>query len=74
MKQLKKEKFVISKKPGFNAFFIVVGGTDLAIGNEELDIQGKFTPSKLKNAFSNLNKRKLINRVLVSKFIQGIAA
>jgi hypothetical protein len=74
MKQLKKEKFVISKKPGFNAFFIVVGGTELAIGNEELDIQGKFTPSKLKNAFSNLNKRKLINRVLVSKFIQGIAA
>lgn len=74
MKQLKKEKFVISKKPGFNAFFIVVGGTELAIGNEEMDIQGKVTSAKLKNAFSNLNKRKLINRVLVSKFIQGIAA
>ena len=74
MKQLRKEKFVISMKPGFNAFFIVVGGTELAIGNEEMDIQGKVTSAKLKNAFSNLNKRKLINRVLVSKFIQGIAA
>ena len=74
MKQLRKEKFIISMKPGFNSFFIIVGGTELAIGNEEMDIQGKVTSAKLKNAFINLNKKKLINRVLVSKFIQGIAA
>ena len=74
LKNLRKNKFVISKKPGFDSFFIVVGGNDLAIGNEELTIEGNFTPVKLKNAFSNLNKNKMINRVLVSKFIQGIAA
>jgi len=74
LKQLRKDKFIISKKPGFNSFFIVVGGDELAIGDEELNIEGKFTTAKLKNAFSNLNKKKLINRVLVSKFIQGIAA
>jgi hypothetical protein len=40
----------------------------------ELEVDGKLTSSKLKNAFMKFNKSKQINRVLVSKFIQGIAA
>jgi hypothetical protein len=40
----------------------------------EIEVDGKLTASKLKNAFMKFNKGKQINRVLVSKFIQGIAA
>ena len=74
LKQIKGEKFLISNNPGYNAFYLVMGGDELKTTNEELEIEGKVTSSKLKNAFMKMNKRKAINRVLVSKFIQGVAA
>ena len=73
-KQFKTEKFLVSHTPGFNSFFLVSGGDDLKTENEEIEIEGKVTANKLKNAFMKMNKKKQINRVLVSKFIQGIAA
>ena len=73
-KQFKTEKFLVSNTPGFNSFFLVVGGDDLKTQSEEIEIDGKVTANKLKNAFMKMNKKKQINRVLVSKFIQGIAA
>ena len=73
-KRFKTEKFLVSKTPGFNSFFLVAGGDDLKTENDEIEIEGKVTASKLKNAFMKMNKKKQISRVLVSKFIQGIAA
>lgn len=73
-KTFKQEKFLVSHTPGFNSFFLVSGGDGLKTENEELEVEGKMTANKLKNAFMKLNKKKKINRVLVSKFIQGIAA
>ena len=40
---------------------------------DEIEIEGKVTSSKLKSAFMKMNKKKQVSRVLVSKFIQGIA-
>jgi hypothetical protein len=73
-KKLKTEKFLACKTLGYNDFFIVAGGSDLNIDNEEIEVEGKVTASKLKNAFMKYNKKRLVNRVLVSRFIQGIAA
>lgn len=73
-KQLKTEKFLVSNTLGFNSFFLVSGGNDLKTEEDEIEIEGKVTANKLKNAFMKMNKKKQINRVLVSKFIQGIAA
>ena len=78
IKQLKRkldtQKFLQSFNPGYDSFFLISGGSDLMASDGELEIDGKFTASKLKNAFMKFNKGKQINRVLVSKFIQGIAA
>jgi hypothetical protein len=73
-KKLRSEKFLISHRPGYNSFFLISGGSDLNIDDEELEVVGKVTSGKLKNAFMKMNKKKSVNRVLVSKFIQGIAA
>jgi len=73
-KQFRTEKFLVSNTPGFNSFFLVAGGDDLKTESDELEIDGKITSGKLKSAFMKMNKKKQINRVLVSKFIQGIAA
>lgn len=73
LKQMKTEKFVECSVTGYNSFFLISGGDDLKTEEEEIEITGKVTASKLKSAFMKMNKKKAINRVLVSKFIQGIA-
>jgi hypothetical protein len=74
VKQFKSEKFLISKNDGYNSFFLISGGNDLKTEQDEIEIEGKFTTKKLASAFAKMNKKKTVNRVLVSKFIEGIAA
>lgn len=73
LEELYKNKFAISYSKGYNAFFLIPGGNDLEIDDGEFEIQGKVTVSKLKTAFSKFNKKRQLNRVLATKFIEGIA-
>jgi len=74
-KKLKTQKLLVSKKPGYESFFIIPGGNNLQVddGELEIDTSKKVTASKLTNAFIKFNKKRQVNRVLVSKFIDGIA-
>jgi hypothetical protein len=74
MREFKSEKFIQSYLEGYNAFFIVAGGNELIVGNEEIVVDGNVTSNKLKTAFMKYNKKRAINRILVSRFITGIAA
>jgi len=74
IKDIRSEKFIVSHNPRYNSLYLVAGGDELQTDNEELEIEGKVTSNKLKNAFMKMNKKKVVNRVLVSRFIQGIAA
>jgi len=73
MKDFRSEKFIVSKRKGYTTFFMIAGGSNLVVDNEEIEIEGRVTANKLKNAFMKFNRGKQVNRVLVSKFIQGIA-
>ena len=74
VKQFRKDKLLISKKPGYDDFYLILGGKDLTVQNEDIEVTGKVTSAKLKSAFLKMNKGKQVNRVLVSKFIEKIAA
>ena len=69
----KKNKFLESNNKGYDSFYFIPGGKDLEIENEELQVTGNVTKSKLKTAFAKLGKKKQTNRILVNKFISGIA-
>ena len=73
IKKFKDEKFLISNTKGYNSFYLIAGGSDLQTEEEELEINGTVTSHKLKTAFMKMAKKKQVNRVLVSKFIQGMA-
>ena len=73
-KELKTKKFLESENLGYDKFYLTPGGNDLKIDNEEFEVNGKVTANKLKTAFMKFNKTRQVNRVMVSKFIQGIAA
>jgi hypothetical protein len=73
VKQLKKEKYLESKNVGYDSFYILPAGNDLAIDDESFEVTGKATASNLTKAFMKFNKTRQINRVLVSRFITQIA-
>lgn len=73
MKELKTQKFLTSRTNNFDSMYFILGGSNLKTESEEIEIDGRLTSSKLKTAFMKFNKKKAVNRVLVSKFIDGIA-
>lgn len=73
MKKFREDKFLISKTQGYNSFYLISGGADLQTEEEGIEIDGKVTSNKLKSAFMKMTKKKQVNRVLVSKFIQEMA-
>jgi cobalamin biosynthesis protein CobT len=73
-RELKEKKFLESDNVGYDKFYLTPGGNELKIENEDFEVNGKVTANKLKTAFMKFNKVRQVNRVMVSKFIQGIAA
>ena len=73
IKKFKEQKFLISNNKGYNSFYLIAGGAELQTEEEEIEINGTVTSHKLKTAFMKMAKKKQVNRVLVSKFIQGMA-
>jgi len=70
---MKDEKYIVSFNKGYHEFYMIAGGQELITEEEEFEFEGKMTARTLKTAFAKFNKQKQINRVLVSRFIQGIA-
>lgn len=73
-KSLRDDKFLESYTKGYNMFYLIPGGKYLSVGSETLDVDENASIAKIKTAFQKHNKKRQINRVLVSKFITNIAA
>ena len=73
IKLIRKDKFLESRNPGYESFFILPGGGDLSIDDDDFEAPTKVTTSTLTKAFSKYTKNRQVNRVLVSRFIGMIA-
>ena len=72
-RELKKNKYLESKNPGYETFFLLPGGTELGVDDEEIEAPEKVTTATLTKAFTKFAKNRQVNRVLVSRFIGMIA-
>jgi len=73
VRQLRKEKFLESKLEGYESFYLIPDGSNLEIVDDEIVVTGKVNSANLTKAFMKFNKTRQVNRVLITKFIQGIA-
>ncbi len=76
--KFKLEKFYSIGNYGYDQYFLIPGGSDLSVEDEDLDdLLGEnntnVSARKLKGAFLKMNKNRLTNRVLLSKVIEEIA-
>jgi hypothetical protein len=72
-KILKKDKVLVSETQGYDEYYFVAGGSSLKIDDGELDVNGDMTRGKMAKGFANYMKGKVVNRVLLNKFVEQIA-
>jgi hypothetical protein len=73
LRSFRKEKFFMLNDVGYDDFYIIPGGEDLSIEDEEMKVESGASTANLKKAFMNMQKGKSINRVLLSRFVGKIA-
>jgi hypothetical protein len=74
--RMSEEKFIESYSTGYTRFFFIPGSDDLAADNGEMENAsptGKWTANRLLAAFKKVSKKRVVSRVLVSRFIDLIA-
>ena len=72
-KTLRKEKVLVCESMGYDEYYFVAGGKNLAIDDGELAVNSDMTRGKMAKGFANYMKGKLVNRVLLNKFVAQIA-
>ena len=72
-KTLKKDKVLVSETQGYDEYYFVAGGSALAIDDGELDVNGDMTRGKMAKGFTNYMRGKVVNRVLLNKFVDQVA-
>jgi len=70
---LKKEKVLVCESMGYDEYYFVPGGQNLAIADEELNVNGDMTRGKMAKGFASYMRGKTVNRVLLNKFVEQIA-
>jgi hypothetical protein len=73
IKEFKKNKFFLISNAGYDDYYIIPGGNELEVRDDELDIDSGSSKTALKSAFMKLQKSKNVNRVLLNRFVEKIA-
>ena len=59
---------------GFNDLYLILGGKQLEVEDETLEISNDASKAQMTTAFKKFNKGKLENRRLLSRFVGMVAA
>ena len=71
----RKEGHIIGENyGGWTELYLIRGGKNLDVKETNLDVNTGAKKGEIKRAFSKMNKNKLKNRLLLSKFVDMVAA
>ena len=71
----RKEGYIIAKNyGGWSELYLIRGGKSLSVEESVFEVKEDAKKGEIKRAFSKLNKGKLKNRLVLSKFVDMVAA
>ena len=74
LRKFRKEKFFVAPGAcGFNEQYMILGGKNLEVSEQKLEVGSDATPAQLARAFKSFSKGKLEKRKLLSRFINMVA-
>jgi hypothetical protein len=71
--EVRKNKFAVAKVLGFDEYYFIRGGRSLEIEDEKLEIESGATKTRLLSAFKKNQGKKIMNRVVLNRFIAQIS-
>jgi hypothetical protein len=71
--ELRRTGVVVSHDQGYAEHYLIKGGQDLAVSDNELDVEENASVRTIERAFSKLQNNKKSSRVLLGKFIAMVA-
>ena len=75
LKKFRKDKYIIAPEAGgFNEQYLILGGKNLEVQEEQLEVAEDATVAQLARAFKKFSSGKLEKRKLLSRFINMVAA
>jgi len=75
LSKFRKEGHIIAENyGGWSELYLIKGGRALDVEESLFEVKDEAKKSDIKKAFSKFNKGKLKNRLLLSKFVDMIAA
>jgi hypothetical protein len=72
-KKARQTKFYMINDAGYDDFYFIPGGKELEIDKDEMEVETGARKNQIKSAFMKMQKNKVINRVLLSRFVSKIA-
>jgi hypothetical protein len=73
VKTFKKERLLVVKDQGFSEYYLIPGGSDLSIDDDELDVEAGASKRDILKAFAGNQSDKKTNRILLNSFVKMIA-
>jgi len=75
LSKFRKEGHIIAENyGGWSELYLIKGGRDLGVEESVLTVKEDAKRGEIKRAFSKFNKGKLKNRLVLSKFVDMVAA
>jgi hypothetical protein len=73
VKTFKKDRLLVMENQGFSEYYLIPGGSELSIDDDELDVQAGADKKTIMKAFTSNQNDKKSNRILLSRFVKMIA-
>ena len=75
LRNFRKDKYLIAPEAcGFNEQYLILGGKNLEVQEESLEVAEDATVAQMARAFKKFSSGKLEKRKLLSRFIDMVAA
>ena len=72
-KKFRKERVLVLENLGYNEYYLIPGGKELDIDDDEIEVESGADKKKLLKAFAEMQDNKKTSRILLNRFVKMVA-
>jgi hypothetical protein len=72
-KKFRRDRLLVLENLGYTEYYLIPGGKDLDIDDDEMEVESGADKKKLLKAFAEMQDNKKTSRVLLNRFVKMVA-
>ena len=72
-KKFRKDRVLVLENLGYNEYYLIPGGRELDIDDDEIEVESGADKKKLLKAFAEMQDNKKTSRILLNRFVKMVA-